>query len=120
MVVRSRVYELFDERSFEEQALDNKGKSSENNPVDEDVDDLVIEKEKKPKKPKKTKTVNEIHNEIKKLVEQNQESKARAVLQKALQDGRKGKRLDKWEDKLMGSRSRDLFHRSPIEDKKKF
>jgi cell division GTPase FtsZ len=114
MVDRSRTFKRFQRPSFEAQVLENKGKNSKNKSVYEEPKDIVIlkakTKEKKPRKTKKKKTINEIHKEIKTLVEQNKESRARAVLKKALQQGRKGKRLDKWQEKLMGSRSRDLFH----------
>jgi len=85
------------------------------------VQDLIIEKpeeakreekqETKPKQKVKKRTATDVHLEIKKLVEEKKYSLARSVLQKAFKDGFKGKRLDSWRQKLMGSSTKNLWIR---------
>ena len=73
------------------------------------VKELIINKPKEVKKETKTKekkakkTATDIHLEIKNLIEQENYSQARSVLNQAFIDGFKGKRLNAWKGKLMGS-----------------
>jgi cell division GTPase FtsZ len=96
---RKDVQRRFLKGSFEEQLTQKRDKNKG-------------QKTEKPSK-KRSNAVNKIHKKIKELVEQNDLKTARYILNLAIQAGHKGKRLDRWRDELMGSRSKDLFVTSP-------
>jgi hypothetical protein len=103
MVGKKFHWKRFLTPSLETQVLDIKGKFSKNKEESTPLPELYIEEKETTQDTKKRKTVNEIHKEIKQLVEQNETQKARLVLETALNLGYKGKRLDKWKKELMRS-----------------
>jgi hypothetical protein len=113
MVGRNFFAKQFKPKSFQAQVLEKAKENSESKQEVPVVEELVIIKtgeeipqEEKPKvkketKTKKKKTANDIHKEIKVLVDAGNLKKARSVLKKALKNGYGGKRLTSWQDSLL-------------------
>jgi cell division GTPase FtsZ len=134
MVGRNNLFKQFKRPSFQAQVVE---KAKEISQIKEEVPvhkELFIGKtgEQKPQKNtgkprkntkttrKKKKTANDIHKEIKSLVEAGNVKKARSVLKKALKDGYGGKRLASWSTRLpmlekeMGSNLRKMWKKQDL------
>jgi len=103
MVGKRYESKRFLKQSLQTQVVDFKEKFRKTNVeiVEQSPDDGLVIPEATEDKQEQKKTANDIHKEIKELVEQEKLEEATSVLQQALQLGYKGKRLDKWREILM-------------------